>query len=159
MRVYVVLLSVAAAIVAADQVTKQLALDSLSDGPVDLIEGVLTLQLTFNSGGAFGFLPGVPELFLVATALVIVLILVWAHRIHRWGHAVALGLVLGGGLGNLADRLFRSPGVFEGAVVDFIAPKGFAVFNLADSAIVCGGILIVLLSFRGLDPDGTVHRD
>ncbi len=51
------------------------------------------------------------------------------------------------------------PGVFEGAVVDFIAPTHFAVFNLADSAIVCGGILIVLLSFRGLDPDGTVHKD
>ena len=59
----------------------------------------------------------------------------------------------------ITDRIFRSPGVFEGAVVDFIAPKGFAVFNLADSAIVCGGILIVLLSFKGLDPDGTVHKD
>ena len=82
-----------------------------------------------------------------------------ARKLYSLPWAIALGLLLGGALGNLTDRVFRAPGVFQGEVVDFIAPKGFAVFNLADSAIVCGGILIVLLSFRGLDPDGTVHKD
>lgn len=160
-RVYLVLLGVAGAIVAGDQVTKQLALESLSDGPVDLIEGVLTLRLTFNPGGAFGFLPGVPELFLVATALVIVLILVWAHRIHRRGHAAALGLVVGGGLGNLADRVLRD---LDGRVVDFVDLHVWPVFNLADSAIVIGVVLILWLSREraeegGAEEEGGEQRD
>ncbi len=71
-----------------------------------------------------------------------------------------LGLLLGGALGNLTDRIFRSPGLFRGNVVDWIeVTRYWPVFNLADSAIVCGGILIVLLSFSGRDPDGTVHKD
>jgi signal peptidase II len=90
---------------------------------------------------------------------VIVVIARLARKLYSLPWAIALGMLLGGALGNLTDRIFRSPGIFQGEVVDFIAPKGFAVFNLADSAIVCGGILIVLLSFRGLDPDGTVHKD
>jgi hypothetical protein len=94
-----------------------------------------------------------------AAAAVIVVIARLARKLYSLPWAIALGLLLGGALGNLTDRIFRSPGVFKGAVVDFIAPKHFAVFNLADSAIVCGGVLIVLLSFRGLDPDGTVHKD
>jgi signal peptidase II len=98
-------------------------------------------------------------IFTVIAAAVIVVIARLARKLYSLPWAVALGLLLGGALGNLTDRIFRSPGVFEGEVVDFISPKGFAVFNLADSAIVCGGILIVLLSFKGLDPDGTVHKD
>lgn len=98
-------------------------------------------------------------IFTVIAATVIVVIARLARKLYSLPWAVALGLLLGGALGNLTDRIFRSPGVFKGAVVDFIAPAHFAVFNLADSAIVCGGILIVILSFKGLDPDGTVHKD
>jgi signal peptidase II len=112
-----------------------------------------------NAGAAFGFGEAFTIIFTVIAAAVIVVIARLARKLYSLPWAIALGLLLGGALGNLTDRIFRSPGIFEGAVVDFIAPKHFAVFNLADSAIVCGGILIVLLSFRGLDPDGTVHKD
>lgn len=93
-------------------------------------------------------------LTVIATAVVVV-ILRLARRLNSLPWAIALGLLLGGAFGNLTDRIFRSPSVFEGHVVDFIAPKHFAIFNLADSAIVIGGCLIVLLSFLGLQPDGT----
>lgn len=135
------LLAVAAAVVAADQVTKSAAVEALSDGPVDLIEGVITLRLTFNAGGAFGLLQGLPELFLVASAVVVAGILVWAHSIESRTAAIAPGLVLGGGLGNLADRVVRDTG---GRVVDFIDLHVWPVFNLADSAIVVGvGVILV----------------
>ena len=88
-------------------------------------------------------------------AAVIVVIARLARKLYSLPWAIALGLLLGGAFGNLTDRIFRSPGVFEGAVVDFIAPKHFAVFNLADSAIVCGGILAVILAWRGYQLDGT----
>ena len=93
----------AAIVVALDQVTKTIAVRTLSDGPVDLIAGAVSFTLGFNSGGAFGLLQGLPGLFLVATSLVIVLILLWARRIEdpRW--LIPIGMVLGGGLGNLAD--------------------------------------------------------
>jgi signal peptidase II len=119
----------------------------------------LTLHAVRNSGAAFGMGQALTVVFTCIAAIVVVVILRLARKLYSVPWAIALGLLLGGALGNLTDRIFRAPGVFQGAVVDFIAPKHFAVFNLADSAIVCGGILIVLLSFRGLDPDGTVHRD
>ena len=97
--------------------------------------------------------------FTLIALTVIAVIARLARKLYSLPWAFALGLLLGGALGNLTDRIFRTPGIFRGEVVDFIAPAHFAVFNLADSAIVCGGILIVLLSFRGLDPDGSVHRD
>jgi signal peptidase II len=80
------------------------------------------------------------------------------------GWAVALGLVLGGALGNLVDRVFRDEGVLRGSVVDFIsvfAPDGrvWPIFNAADSAIVCGGILGAVLAVRGVEFDGSRGRD
>jgi signal peptidase II len=118
----------------------------------------LTLHAVRNSGAAFGMGQALTIVFTCVATIVVLAILRLARKLYSVPWAIALGLLLGGALGNLTDRIFRDPGVFEGAVVDFIAPKHFAVFNLADSAIVCGGILIVLLSFRGLDPDGTVQR-
>ncbi|OKJ70842.1 signal peptidase II [Streptomyces sp. CB02460] len=127
--------------------------------PVELIGDWLKLDALRNSGAAFGFGEAFTIIFTIIAATVIVVIARLARKLYSLPWAIALGLLLGGALGNLTDRIFRAPGVFEGAVVDFIAPAHFAVFNLADSAIVCGGILIVLLSFKGLDPDGTVHKD
>ncbi|MCW5249318.1 MULTISPECIES: signal peptidase II [unclassified Streptomyces] len=127
--------------------------------PIEIIGEWLRFEAIRNAGAAFGFGEAFTVIFTVIAAAVIVVIARLARKLYSLPWAIALGLLLGGALGNLTDRIFRSPGVFEGAVVDFIAPKHFAVFNLADSAIVCGGILIVLLSFRGLDPDGTVHKD
>ncbi|GHI90174.1 signal peptidase II [Streptomyces xanthophaeus] len=127
--------------------------------PIEIIGDLLRFEAVRNPGAAFGFGEAFTIIFTCIAASVIVVIVRLARKLYSLPWAIALGLLLGGALGNLTDRIFRSPGVFRGAVVDFIAPSHFAVFNLADSAIVCGGILIVLLSFKGLDPDGTVHKD
>ncbi|MFI8432384.1 signal peptidase II [Streptomyces sp. NPDC079020] len=127
--------------------------------PIEIFGDWLKLSAIRNAGAAFGIGEAFTVIFTVIAAGVIVVIARLARKLYSLPWAIALGLLLGGALGNLTDRIFRAPGVFEGAVVDFIAPAHFAVFNLADSAIVCGGILIVILSFKGLDPDGTVHKD
>jgi signal peptidase II len=156
-----VLIAVAVLAYVLDLVSKLVVVAELEPGDrsIDLIGEWLRLDVIRNPGAAFGFGEAFTVIFTVIAAAVIVVIFRLARKLYSAPWAVALGLLLGGALGNLTDRIFRTPGVFEGAVVDFIAPKGFAVFNLADSAIVCGGILIVLLSFKGLDPDGTVHKD
>ena len=87
-----------------------------------------------------------------------------ARRLYSTGWAITLGLVLGGALGNLIDRIFRDPGFLRGGVVDFLSvfgPDGsvLPVFNVADSAIVCGGILGAVMALRGIDFDGSRARD
>ena len=128
-----------------DQLTKQLALDRLADGPVHVIDGVLSWNLSYNSGGAFGLLQGFPEFFLVATIVVAGLILVWARSIEGTAHVLPLGLVLGGGLGNVFDRAVRDTG---GRVVDFIDLHVWPVFNVADSAIVVGVLTLLIVTAR-----------
>ncbi|MFB6891433.1 signal peptidase II [Kitasatospora sp. NPDC056327] len=125
---------------------------------IKVIGDVVTFQVIRNSGAAFGMGQALTVVFTMIASAVIVVIWRIARRLYSLPWAIALGLLLGGALGNLTDRLFRSPGVFRGHVVDFISVQHFAVFNLADSAIVCGGILVVLLSFRGSNPDGTMHQ-
>jgi signal peptidase II len=155
-----VLISVAALAYALDLVSKLIVVAGLEHhAPIQVIGTVLQLDVVRNRGAAFGIGEALTIVLTAIAAVVIVVIARIARRLYSAPWAIALGLLLGGAFGNLTDRVFRSPGVFQGAVVDFIAPTHFAVFNLADSAIVCGGILIVILSFRGLDPDGTVHRD
>ncbi|MET9900600.1 signal peptidase II [Streptomyces sp. NPDC006446] len=155
-----VLFTVAVLAYALDLISKMIVVAKLEHhDSIEIIGDWLKFEAIRNAGAAFGFGEAFTIIFTVIAAAVIVVIARLARKLYSVPWAIALGLLLGGALGNLTDRIFRSPGVFEGAVVDFIAPKHFAVFNLADSAIVCGGILIVLLSFRGLDPDGTVHKD
>ncbi|MDJ1135320.1 signal peptidase II [Streptomyces iconiensis] len=155
-----VLILVAGFAFALDLISKLIIVAELENhAPIDLIGSWLRLRVIRNAGAAFGIGEALTILLTAIAVTVVVVIARIARKLYSTPWAIALGLLLGGACGNLTDRIFRSPGVFQGAVVDFIAPKGFAVFNLADSAIVCGGILIVLLSFRGLDPDGTVHRD
>lgn len=155
-----ILFAVAALAYALDLISKMIVVAKLEHHePIEIVGEWLRFVAIRNAGAAFGIGEAFTVIFTVIAASVIVVIIRLARKLYSLPWAVALGLLLGGALGNLTDRIFRAPGVFEGAVVDFIAPKGFAVFNLADSAIVCGGILIVLLSFRGLDPDGTVHKD
>lgn len=127
--------------------------------PIQVIGDVLTFQVIRNPGAAFGMGQALTIVFTLIAASVIVVIWRIARKLHSLPWAIALGLLLGGALGNLTDRLFRAPAVFRGHVVDFISLQHFAVFNLADSAIVCGGVLVVLLSFRGSNPDGSVQRD
>ena len=155
-----VLVAVAVLVYALDLSSKVLVVARLAGRPpIRVVDGLLMLRLVRNPGAAFGLGVGMTVVFTGVAVVVVAVILRMARRLYSLPWAVALGLLLGGALGNLTDRVFRSPGVFQGGVVDFIAPAHFAVFNLADSAIVCGGFLIVWLSFRGLDPDGTVHRD
>jgi signal peptidase II len=155
-----VLLGVAVLAYALDLFSKLWVVTSLEGHPpIELIGRFLRLEAVRNGGAAFGFGQGMTIVFTCIAAGVIVVIFRISRKLYSLPWAIALGLLLGGAFGNLTDRIFRSPGFLEGHVVDFIAPIHFAVFNLADSAIVCGGILIVLLSFRGLDPDGTVHQD
>ncbi|MEU0034455.1 MULTISPECIES: signal peptidase II [unclassified Streptomyces] len=155
-----VLFTVAVLAYALDLVSKLLVVAKLEHhAPIEIVGDWLQFEAIRNAGAAFGFGEAFTIIFTMIAAAVIIVIARLARKLYSLPWAIALGLLLGGALGNLTDRIFRSPGIFEGAVVDFIAPKHFAVFNLADSAIVCGGILIVLLSFRGLDPDGTVHKD
>ncbi|MEW2809448.1 signal peptidase II [Streptomyces massasporeus] len=155
-----VLFAVATFAYAIDLISKLIVVAKLEHHPpIEIVGDWLKFEAIRNAGAAFGFGEAFTVIFTMIAAAVIVVIARLARKLYSLPWAIALGLLLGGALGNLTDRIFRAPGVFEGAVVDFIAPKHFAVFNLADSAIVCGGILIVLLSFRGLDPDGTVHKD
>ncbi|MEV0114735.1 signal peptidase II [Streptomyces sp. NPDC050844] len=159
-RRILVLFAVAVFAYALDLVSKMVVVAKLEHHePIEVVGDWLRFEAIRNAGAAFGFGEAFTVIFTCIAAAVIVVIARLARKLYSLPWAIALGMLLGGALGNLTDRIFRSPGVFEGAVVDFIAPKGFAVFNLADSAIVCGGILIVILSFRGLDPDGTVHKD
>ena len=158
--------SVAAIVLALDVVSKLIVVARLpeSHAPVRILGGVFYLQQTRNSGAAFSLGTGFTIILTLVAIAVVVVIARTAGRMRSAGWAVALGLILGGALGNLVDRVFRAPGFGRGHVVDWISVFGpdakyWPIFNLADSAIVCGGILIVLLSFKGLDPDGTVHKD
>jgi signal peptidase II len=111
---------------------------------VDLIEGVVSFRLTFNSGGAFGILQGFPAFFLIATGVAGAVILLWVRHLDEPGWTVPLGLVLGGGVGNVIDRVVRdTPGV-----VDFVDLHVWPVFNVADMCIVMGVGIILFLGFR-----------
>jgi signal peptidase II len=149
-RLYLVVALVGSLIVAIDQVTKQLALDALADGPIDLIEGVLSLRLTLNPGGAFGVLQGLPGFFLVASIGIVIAILFWVRHLEDGRWAWPLGMILGGGIGNLSDRVLRDT---DGRVVDFIDLHVWPVFNVADSAIVLGVGVILLLMIRSPSPE------
>ncbi|MFD0274497.1 signal peptidase II [Kitasatospora sp. NPDC127111] len=154
-----VLMAVALVAFMIDLGTKLLVVARLENhAAIKVIGDVVTFQVIRNSGAAFGMGQALTIVFTVIAASVIVVIWRIARRLYSLPWAIALGLLLGGALGNLTDRLFRAPAAFRGHVVDFISVQHFAVFNLADSAIVCGGILVVLLSFRGSNPDGTVHQ-
>jgi signal peptidase II len=153
-----VLAAVAAIACAADLVTKAVVVAHLRpDQPVHLIGNVLTLWLTRNPGAAFSVGTGETIVFTVIAFGVVAYIARTARRLYSVGWAIALGLLLGGAMGNLGDRVFRAPGLFRGYVVDWIGvvPRYYPIFNLADSAIVCGGILTVILALRGYHLDGT----
>ena len=153
------MLAVAAGIFGADLVTKTIVVATLSDrAPVRLLGGLLTLRVLRNSGAAFSIGTSMTAVFTLIAVVVIVSILRTARRLRSLAWAVTLGLLLGGATGNLGDRLFRSPGPLRGHVVDWIELPHWPVFNVADSAIVCGGILAVLIAARGIRLDGARDR-
>jgi signal peptidase II len=150
---------VATVVLAVDVSTKILAVDRLAGrAPIEVIEGVLSLRLVRNAGAAFGVAEGMTVVLTCIALVVIGVILRMSRRMRSTGWAIALGLVLGGALGNLGDRLFRSPGPLRGHVIDFLELPHWPVFNVADSAIVTGAALLVLLSLRGVQHDGSSAR-
>jgi signal peptidase II len=131
------------AIVAADQATKAWAVSTLPGAPVSVIGNDVELRLTRNNGGAFSLFQGfTPLLALLAVVIAVMLV----RAVRQAGDRVTvigLCLVLGGAIGNLADRLFRSPGFARGAVVDFVRLGWWPTFNVADASITCGAVLLI----------------
>jgi signal peptidase II len=160
-RAVLVLAATALAALSADLGTKQLALANLTEHePVRLLGGAVYLSLTRNSGAAFSLGSDYTFVFPVITLAVVIWIGWMVVKLRSVPWAISLGLVLGGALGNFTDRIFRAPGVFVGHVVDMISlfgPYGhpWPVFNLADSALVCGVTLAILLELTGRQRDGT----
>jgi signal peptidase II len=150
------LLGTALTVLTLDLVSKVIVVATLQGHPtIRLLGGFLHLLVTRNSGAAFSIGTSMTLVFSAIALGVIVVILRTSRRIRSIAWAITLGLLLGGATGNLIDRIFRYPGLFRGYVVDWIELPHWPVFNLADSAIVCGGVLAVLLSARGIRLDGT----
>ena len=151
-RLAAVLYGVGAAAYVVDRVTKIVVEETLAGRPpIVLIPGAVQLRYTTNAGGAFGLFGGQPWLFLTATVAVCAVIALLSARLTSRMTAVGLGLILGGALGNLTDRILHGPGV-SGEVTDFVDFHIWPVFNAADSAIVIGAALVVLASLRQAPP-------
>ena len=141
-------LAVAAAVVVIDQLTKVWAVASLSDGPTRVVGSLLQFRLTRNPGGAFSLLTNLTPVLAVLAVVMVVYIVRTTRRTADIVMAYSLALVLGGAVGNLVDRLIRSPGFLRGEVVDFIKVPHWPTFNVADSAITVGVILIAIRGWR-----------
>jgi signal peptidase II len=156
---------VADLILALDAISKAVVVAKLPEDhePVRVLGGMFYLQQTRNSGAAFSLGTGFTIILTAIAIGVVIFIVRTAGRMRSTGWAIALGLILGGALGNLADRVFRAPGIGRGHVVDWIsafAPNGdkWPIFNIADSAIVCGAILAAILALLGIDIEGRPSR-
>jgi signal peptidase II len=151
-------LLIAAAVVLVDQLTKRWAVDTLADDHVIHVVWTLQLNLTFNSGMAFGRGTGFGPLIAVVATGVIVWLLLSLRTEGSWLSALGMGLVIGGAAGNLIDRFVRGDAWLRGSVVDFIDFQWFPIFNVADIAVNVGaGLLIlnaILVSRRGREQQG-----
>ena len=142
-------------VIAADVISKAIVVAKMAAHlPIRLLGGLLTITLTRNGGAAFSIGTSMTIVFTAIALGVIVYILRAARNLRSIGWAITLGLLLGGATGNLLDRIFRAPAPFQGHVVDWIELPHWPVFNLADSSIVCAGVLVVLLALRGIRLDG-----
>ncbi|HWJ09566.1 MAG TPA: signal peptidase II [Nocardioides sp.] len=159
-RTWLLFASVALSMLVVDQVTKVLAVRHLADGPdVEVVGELLQLHLTYNPGAAFSLGTRFTAVLtlLACTATLVVLWLSRGVRDRWW--AVALGFLLAGIDGNLADRLFRDPEPFRGHVVDFLMLPNWPVFNVADICINVGVAMILVQVLRGIGMDGRREAD
>ena len=157
----VVLAVVALCAYGSDQFSKYLVVTNLTEGEtVPVLGPVLQLLFVRNAGAAFSLASGMTWIFTIIAAAVIVFIIWFATRIRSTSWAVVFGLLLGGVLGNLTDRLFREPSFGLGHVVDFISTPWIvpAIYNVADSCIVSAMVLFLILTLRGIGLDGTPTR-
>jgi signal peptidase II len=147
-RLVAILYGAAVGAYVLDRLTKYLAQRHLAGRPaVEIIPHVVQLRYTTNAGGAFGLFGGQPWLFFGATVIVCAAIVIASARLSSAAGAVGFGLILGGALGNLTDRIIRGPGV-SGRVIDFVDFHIWPVFNAADSAIVIGALIVLLAGVR-----------
>jgi len=135
-----------------DFLTKIWALSALTSSPRHILGSNLQFVLVKNSGAAFSFATGFTLFFSLLALSVVVVITYYAPRITSQGWLAALGLLLGGVLGNLTDRIFRHPGFLNGYVIDWIQIPHWPVFNLADSAITVAALIAFTLSLRNISP-------
>lgn len=158
------LAAIASVVVILDLISKIVIVATLTPGePVRILGGLVYLSLIRNPGAAFSMATGMTWVLALIAIGVVVFIIRMAPRLRSTPWAISLGLVLGGAIGNLIDRIFRSPGFLQGHVVDFVSVFGpnaeyFPVFNVADSAITIGGISLVVTALLGIDFDGTRTR-
>lgn len=152
-------LVVAGLVLVLDQASKSLVVATMPGRPkIELLDGLLAITHVRNSGAAFSVGTGFTWIFTAVALAVSVILVRTARQLTSRAWAVALGGLLGGAVGNLVDRLLRSPGRGRGYVVDWIELPHWPVFNLADSAIVGAAALIVVLSLSGRDLSGALHR-
>ncbi|MEU7145461.1 signal peptidase II [Nocardia sp. NPDC046473] len=150
------LLIIAGVLLGLDLLTKCIVVANLKPGePVSIIGDFARFSLVRNPGAAFSMATGMTWLLTLVAAAVVIGVVRIGRTLRSLWWAIGLGMVLGGALGNLVDRLFRAPGPLQGHVVDFIAIGWWPVFNVADSSIVCGAILLVVLTVFGFEPNGT----
>lgn len=158
------LLVIALGVFALDVTTKSIVVATIAQGEnIRVLGGLVYLTLIRNPGAAFNMATGMTWLLAVIACAVVAFIIFLAPKLRSTPWAVCLGLVLGGAIGNLTDRIFRAPGALQGHVVDFVSVFGpdasvFPAFNVADSGITVGGVVLVLLAVLGHDYDGTRHR-
>lgn len=154
------LVVIALVILAFDLVTKIAVVKWIQPGkPVEIVGDVVTLRLVRNPGAAFSMATGMTWLLTIVAVCVVIGVIRIGRTLRSPWWALGLGLVLGGALGNLIDRFFRAPGPLQGHVVDFVSVGWWPVFNVADSSIVCGAILLVVLSLFGFEPNGERAHD
>ncbi|MFD5278972.1 signal peptidase II [Pseudarthrobacter sp. NPDC058362] len=141
---------------ALDQLTKIWVTSTMVEGErIPVLPPLLHWYFIRNSGAAFSIGENVTWVFSIIMAAVAIAILFQVRKLGSAWWALALGLLLGGALGNLTDRLFREPSFGMGHVVDFIQLPNFAIFNIADSAVVSAVAIICILTLRGIALDGT----
>jgi signal peptidase II len=142
-----------ALIVLVDQLTKIWAVEQLSDGPIGILGSDVEFRLARNPGGAFGRFQGMTPLLAIGAAIITIVLVRASQRTTDKWTLVGLVLVLGGAMGNLADRIFRAPGLMTGHVVDFVSVGEFPVFNVADSCITIGSIVLIIQALRAPQPE------
>ncbi len=159
-RNVVVALCVAALVVVLDQLTKTWAVNALSDGhTIDLV-GSLRFKLAFNTGASFSMGSGLGPFIAVVVVVVVVLLLRYARHVTSALGLVAVGMVVGGAIGNLLDRLFRSgDGFLQGGVVDFFDAQWWPIFNVADIGVVVGAVLLLITSWIHAEVHEDAHAD
>jgi signal peptidase II len=148
------LLAAAVIVLGLDVATKIVAVAVIDPNrPIRIVGDTVTLRLVRNAGAAFSMATGMTWVLALIAIGVAVGVVRYGRRLRSGWWTLALGLVLGGTVGNLVDRFFRSPGPLRGHVVDFVSVGWWPVFNVADSAIVCGAAAMVVLTVFGVEPD------